>query len=239
MTLTPGALTRRIAVGSVALVVGAVGVAVAQPAVVAAADLITGKDIKDGTVKKADLAPKVRKQLNAPGPQGPQGPQGAQGLQGTSGTPGVPGAPGSDAPADGPSLVMGRIADPGGVYQCLIGPAIGLSETAVCDNPGIDAVEMPMPRTSVILNFTATRTVTSDEDAFPVFQTNSGDTYCTIAAGTTSCTAPPLLVEGGELVHLEFTEDGAMEGGLLFSYEAWSPSAVAQVVLDTATANAQ
>ena len=61
-----------------------------------------------------------------------------------------------------------------GSISVLSGRPSALSETAVCDNPGIDAVEMPMPRTSVILNFTATRTVTSDEDAFPVFQTNSG-----------------------------------------------------------------
>ena len=69
-----------------------------------------------------------------------------------------------------------------------------------------------------------------------MFQTNSGDTYCTIAAGTTSCTAPPLLVEGGESCTSKFTEDGAMEGGLLFSYEAWSFQPSLKSSYDTATA---
>lgn len=71
-----------------------------------------------------------------------------------------------------------------------------------------------------------------------MFQTNSGETLCTIAAGTTSCSASPLLVEGGELVHIEFTEDGVMQGGLMFSYETWNPTAVPQDVLAAAEATA-
>lgn len=74
-----------------------------------AAKLITGKDIKentiksknikDGTLKKRDLSKKVKDQLNRTGATGPQGPQGEQGLQGEQGPQGVPGpqgAPGRD-----------------------------------------------------------------------------------------------------------------------------------------------
>ena len=183
MTLTPGALTRRNAVGSVALDVGASAWR-RTAAVVAAADLITGKDIKDGTVKKTDLAPKVRKQLNAPGPRARKGHRVSRACR-AQGTPGVPGTPGSDAPADGPALVMGRIADPGGVCQCLIAPAIGLSETLSATTPestrgDADAANLGDRELHRDANDDLGR------GRFAMFQTNSGDTYCTIAAGTTA-----------------------------------------------------
>lgn len=54
-----------------------------------AASLITGKDIKNGSIAKKDLKKKVRKQLKKEGPQGEQGPQGPQGVQGPQGPAGA------------------------------------------------------------------------------------------------------------------------------------------------------
>jgi hypothetical protein len=44
------------------------------------AGTVTTKQLKDGTVKKKDLAKSVKKQLAAPGPVGPQGPAGPAAL---------------------------------------------------------------------------------------------------------------------------------------------------------------
>lgn len=57
-----------------------------------AGSLITGKDIKDGSVGTVDLKPGAVKQFSKPGPAGAQG---EQGLRGPSGSQGIPGAIGS------------------------------------------------------------------------------------------------------------------------------------------------
>lgn len=76
-----------------------------------AAKLITGKDIKNGTIQARDLAPSVKAKLNAagqagkngtPGPMGPKGdtgpagPQGPEGEKGDTGATGENGTPGRD-----------------------------------------------------------------------------------------------------------------------------------------------
>ena len=51
-----------------------------------AASLITSKNIKNGTIKMADISSSAKKALKGNrGPQGPQGPGGAQGIQGVAG----------------------------------------------------------------------------------------------------------------------------------------------------------
>jgi hypothetical protein len=73
---------------------------------VAAGDaLITGKDIRDGSIHKADLAAKLRAKIGAngtraeglPGATGPQGPAGQTGETGAQGQQGLQGAPGQNA----------------------------------------------------------------------------------------------------------------------------------------------
>jgi hypothetical protein len=85
-----------LAVAILALVVAMSGSAVA-------ASLITGKQIKDGTIQVKDISKTARTQLAAkavagvPGPQGPAGPAGgagAQGPKGDAGAQGEKGAPG-------------------------------------------------------------------------------------------------------------------------------------------------
>jgi hypothetical protein len=61
------------------------GVAIATAATAGAAGLISGRDVKDGTIGLADLTPKVKKQITAPGPRGRVGPQGATGPAGPAG----------------------------------------------------------------------------------------------------------------------------------------------------------
>lgn len=70
----------------------------AEPARDAAARLITGKKIKDGSVGQRDLARGVRAKLNRTGARGATGPTGAQGPQGLQGP---QGPAGSDATVNG------------------------------------------------------------------------------------------------------------------------------------------
>jgi hypothetical protein len=59
------------------------------------ARLVTGKQIKNGTIQLKDLSPATRKAIQGSrGPQGPQGPAGPQALQGQPGAPGPQGAKG-------------------------------------------------------------------------------------------------------------------------------------------------
>ncbi len=60
--------------------------------------MITGSEIKNGSITARDLSPALRAQLQAPraaGPQGDRGPQGEAGAPGTQGAPGLPGAAGA------------------------------------------------------------------------------------------------------------------------------------------------
>ncbi len=66
---------------------GLVAVALAAPAVAdGARRLVTGKDIKDGTITVRDLAKSARPQPGKPGPAGPVGPVGPAGPSGPPGS---------------------------------------------------------------------------------------------------------------------------------------------------------
>jgi hypothetical protein len=82
----------------VTLLAFALGLAVATAGSATAAGLITGKQIKDGSIAKKDLSSAVRTQLaqaRRPGPTGATGPAGATGRAGDAGARGHDGAPGS------------------------------------------------------------------------------------------------------------------------------------------------
>lgn len=82
--------------------------------------LLTGKDIKDGTITKADLAPSAsaaakkakRGPRGARGPQGEQGEQGPLGLIGPRGERGPAGPTGADGPT-GPPGTTGPVGPTG------------------------------------------------------------------------------------------------------------------------------
>lgn len=75
---------------ALAFVLGAV---VAATATAGAASLITGKQIKDGSISAKDLSKAVRAQLRKVGPRGPEGIPGAKGDVGPQGPQGQPAAP--------------------------------------------------------------------------------------------------------------------------------------------------
>ncbi len=85
---------------------------------------LTGLDVKDQSLTPADFSGSVQ---GPAGPPGPQGPQGLQGLQGGQGVPGVPG-PKGDPGAPGATNVVVRTASAGTVPS-----GIHASLPAMCD----------------------------------------------------------------------------------------------------------
>ncbi len=90
--------------GAIALIVALTGTAVA-------ASLVTRRQIKDGTIRLADLSPATRKALKRTGPAGrqgvagvagPAGPQGEVGPDGAKGDRGPPGPKGDTGSGGGP-----------------------------------------------------------------------------------------------------------------------------------------
>lgn len=85
---------RKLLNGHRALLAFCVGVVIATAATAGAAGLITGKQIKRGTITARNLSPALRKQIAKAGKPGSQGQRGEQGPQGVPGTNGQDGAPG-------------------------------------------------------------------------------------------------------------------------------------------------
>lgn len=67
------------------------GVAIATAGSATAARLITGKQVKDGSISSKDLSKAIRAQLAKAGRPGPAGPAGAAGAKGDAGAQGAPG----------------------------------------------------------------------------------------------------------------------------------------------------
>jgi hypothetical protein len=113
---------KRISPATIIVLVAALFVVLTSTAT--AAKLITGAQIKNGSIGLVDLSAKAKKAL-----RGKQGPQGLPGAQGAPGTPGAPGAPGAQGPAGGfdPSKVMYVKGD-----AVVVGPEEFGSVTATC-----------------------------------------------------------------------------------------------------------
>lgn len=101
-----------------------VGLVIATAATAGAATLITGSQIKDGSITAKDLSKAIRKQLaktgaaGAVGPAGVVGPAGAAGPKGADGPTGVAGATGSVGPT-GPQGDKGADGSPDTAEQVL------------------------------------------------------------------------------------------------------------------------
>jgi hypothetical protein len=110
------------------------GLVIATAGTATAAKLITGKQIKDGSISNNDLSKAVQTQLakagvpGSPGLQGAPGLQGSPGQKGDLGSKGDPGSPGKDATklwavvkGNGTLLassgVSGAVRDAAGVYR--------------------------------------------------------------------------------------------------------------------------
>jgi hypothetical protein len=221
MTINAKYRGRRALVVTCSLLLGtaAGAVVVAQPAAVSAAvDLITGKYIKDGTIKKRDLAPKVRNKLGVPGPTGPAGPAGP------------PGPPGANAPADGAAVLMGRVANPSGFAGCITGAPSGTTNSPGCTGSG---VSMPVPGTKVFRNAVFRLDAPRAMDGHPiVYASTGGGTACAIPAGQLSCTAGSFTLPAGATFYVSYSEFNQGDPNppqpvlpsYSFSYELANPS---------------
>lgn len=90
------------------------GLAVATATTATATTLISGKNIKDGSISSKDLSSYVRAQLAKAGKAGPAGRAGEQGVRGPEGSAGVTGA-------QGPAGPQGLLADTLPVGKTLTG----------------------------------------------------------------------------------------------------------------------
>jgi len=110
------------------------GVVIASVSTAGAASLITGKQIKDGTIATKDLSKAVRKQLATTGSAGVTGPQGAQGAPGPAGDNGAPGARGTNGA--------------NGTDGTINGVAAGGDLTGTFPNPGSSPARWGRPRST-------------------------------------------------------------------------------------------
>lgn len=92
--------------------IGAISFLLAGAVSAGAAKLITGRDIKNGSIELADLSTKARKALATPGPQGDTGAAGADGAPGAAGEPGARGETGATG-ATGATGETGATGAPG------------------------------------------------------------------------------------------------------------------------------
>lgn len=108
------------------LAVAVVAAVVASVATAGAASLITGKQIKDGSISAKDLNKAVRAQLGKAGVPGPPGPKGDTGPAGAKGDTGSP----------GPGTLLTAVADvPDGTFdrEILVLPGLG-AVVSSCSN---------------------------------------------------------------------------------------------------------
>lgn len=172
------------------------GAVVATAATGTAAKLITGKNIKDGTVAARDLTPAVRAKLAKVGPTGARGATGALGATGARGARGATGAAGAAGAAGSQGLrgFSAWDAIPSGQtvtggQRFVIAPA-GAGETYefTVDLPGT----APAPLADGLVNFSLSGNPATADD-------------------TTSCTgtaANPTAPAGFVCLYLVATEPG-------------------------------
>jgi len=111
------------------------GLTIATAGTAAAAKLITGRQIKDGTISTKDLSRAVRAQLRKAGVRGPVGRAGPAGRDGAPGSKGDPG-PLLDV------LPSGRTVR--GVYD------VGETAAGASGSPSEDSVSFPVPMPAVL-----------------------------------------------------------------------------------------
>lgn len=249
MRTSPPRRSRRIAViAATAITV----LFVSQPLMAEAAKMITGKQIKNGTVTSADIKNNNLKsadikngslkakdfaagQLPAgpkgdTGPAGPKGDTGPAGPKGDTGPAGPAGAKGDTGPAgdpataDGPAVLMGRVNSAGGA-SCLVGPISGSATTASCNQgpTGTQLVEMPAPSDAILRNFLVRSMSPVAND---ILVQLVGDLavlgHCTIAAGASTCSIPGPVAVGAGTLLHVEATNGQ---SLLYGLELSSPVA--------------
>lgn len=101
-----------VSIGLMSLFIALGGPAVAADAVSSAKRMITGKQIKNGSIAMKDLSLKTVTALRGQtGPAGPQGPAGANGANGADGVPGAQGPQGEPGTSGGAELTSEQVRD--------------------------------------------------------------------------------------------------------------------------------
>lgn len=191
--------------------------ALGAAATAGAAGLLTGKNVKDGSLEAKDLSKKARATLKgARGPRGLRGLPGATGAQGPAGPGGSPGASGTNgtpgaAGVAGPTIIAGSMGFP------------TFSVPGSSANFGTEAsAQVPVPAGSsyTAKSFTVTKGTapgvgTSITTALRINGVNTALT-CTIAGAAQTTCAPPagttVVVPVGALVSMQTTVTGAPTG---------------------------
>ncbi len=204
------------AVGLVALALGVAGTA-------GAAKLLTGGDIKNGSLQAKDLSKKARKSLaGKAGPEGPAGPVGPQGLQGPAG-------PGGSAGADGTNGTPGAsgVAGPS-IFASAMPSTNGHQPPGSGNNLGDDAsARIPVPPGSAFTAKSFTASTATNVGVAPLvisFRINGVDTAltCTIPVGQNQCSAgaATVVVPGGSAISMQTTNSGATPSFVGYSFRA-------------------
>lgn len=195
----------------VALAAACLAIGIAATA--GAARLITGSDIRDGSIGLRDLSRRARAALRgAAGATGPAGAQGAQGTQGPAGTNGAAGAPGTSG-STAPALMMGSTG-----FPSWAGP-IGNSNFG---SEGSALTPVPPGTGLTARDFTAAVAVApgGGNSITITLRLNQVDTAlgCTIAGTARTCAPagdPTLALPSGGLMSMRTTTTGAPAGSTI------------------------
>lgn len=165
-------------------------IAVGAASSAGAAKLITGRQVKNGSIGLADLSPSARKALKGKlgqsgdvGPAGPQGAVGSQGPAGPTGPAGVPGVVGVHV-VNGPTVTM--CADNGSAPDCVVAASI-----ARC-GPGEVATGGTGFTVAYYQGGVADQTssaVIADNVGYPISTTVQAQAYCATAGATSAAVA--------------------------------------------------
>lgn len=172
----------------------------------------------------------------AVGPEGPAGPAGSAGAAGAegptgptgpAGAVGPTGAAGSNATADGPAIMSGRV-DGTGAATCVVGAASGYSVTSACSASAAETRGVVVPTNKALrnayfrLNAPVGTPLTARIDRILPFFVTLGT--CSIPAGATTCTfASGANVNAGDA--LVATVTGGTPPTFGFGFELWNPAA--------------
>ena len=181
------------------------GLAVATAGTATAAKLITGKQIKNGSIARKDLSTGVRAELSEPAKPGPRGAQGIPGPQGAKGDQGAPGVvPAPEAPivvtsfsngwqrfGVGDQYTVSYWKDASGVVHLMGGLAGGTVSTGVAS---VEALNLPAGYRP------------SQVQYFPVVSTGPGPDYTPVGGAYVEICSSSGFCEG------EFAGDVAVFG---------------------------
>lgn len=195
------------------------GLVIAAAATAGAASLITGKQIKDGTISEKDLNKALRAQLAKPGPIGAKGDPGAPGVNGQKGEPGQSGNA-------GPAAMLFATRFPS-VYGGGFGQAEGTASGSYTES----AVQQLSPAVAIMARDLVARHIDDAGSAGSVrgfiLRVNGADTplACTLTRPEQYCqnTTAQVPIPAGSLLSIRTEQAGSSitgTGTVLVSFRA-------------------